>query len=117
MPDDWEYQYNLQPQINDADDDNDGDGMTNFEEYLAGTSPIDATSVLRLEITNNNGAISLKFHAQPNKSYTVQFQSTLGGAWQSLSHIDAQPNLQYIVIPVPPSGGSRFYQLRSPRVP
>lgn len=40
MPDSWEDLYpGLDPLVNDADGDLDHDGVTNYEEYLAGTSP------------------------------------------------------------------------------
>ena len=40
MPDEWEEKYNLDPEDpTDADDDLDGDGLTNLKEYEAGTNP------------------------------------------------------------------------------
>ncbi len=41
MPDSFEIQYGLNPNDpNDASAHNDGDGLTNLEEYLAGTNPL-----------------------------------------------------------------------------
>jgi hypothetical protein len=39
LPDDWEIAHGLNPGSNDADLDSDGDGLTNWEEYLRGTDP------------------------------------------------------------------------------
>ena len=40
IPDDWEYEYNLDPtDPSNAGEDPDGDGMTNKEEWEAGTDP------------------------------------------------------------------------------
>ena len=40
MPDEWEIKYGLDPFNNqDANKDNDGDGLTNLEEYKLGTDP------------------------------------------------------------------------------
>ena len=39
MPDDWEMRYGLNPWVNDANFDYDGDGLTNLEEYERGTDP------------------------------------------------------------------------------
>ena len=44
MPDEWERQYNLNALIDDAQDDDDGDGWNNITEYLKGTIPNDAGS-------------------------------------------------------------------------
>jgi parallel beta-helix repeat protein len=45
MPDEWEEQYGLDPYVNDADEDADGDGYSNLEEYRRRTIPNDAQSV------------------------------------------------------------------------
>ncbi|MGD9036657.1 MAG: DUF2341 domain-containing protein, partial [Syntrophobacterales bacterium] len=39
LPDDWEIAHGLNPGFNDANLDSDGDGLTNWEEYLRGTDP------------------------------------------------------------------------------
>jgi hypothetical protein len=44
MPDDWEISYGLNPWVNDADIDSDGDGLTNLEEYERGTDPFNPDS-------------------------------------------------------------------------
>jgi hypothetical protein len=44
MADGWEVQYGLNPLVKDASGDKDGDGYTNIQEYIAGTSPADPTS-------------------------------------------------------------------------
>ncbi|UCE36896.1 MAG: tandem-95 repeat protein [Thermoplasmata archaeon] len=39
MPDDWELANDLNPLVDDSQDDNDNDGLTNLEEYEAGSDP------------------------------------------------------------------------------
>jgi hypothetical protein len=39
MPDGWEYQYELNPLLDDANGDADSDGLSNLEEYMHGCSP------------------------------------------------------------------------------
>ena len=39
MPDAWESQHRLDPLVDDAAEDSDGDGNNNLNEYLAGTDP------------------------------------------------------------------------------
>ncbi len=38
LPDDWEVAHGLNPLLNDASDDPDGDGLTNLQEYNGGTN-------------------------------------------------------------------------------
>ena len=44
MPDDWESAFGLNPNLNDADLDYDGDGLTNLQEYLRRTDPFNPDS-------------------------------------------------------------------------
>jgi hypothetical protein len=39
ISDEWELQYNLNPYVNDAAEDADGDGYSNTQEYRSGTDP------------------------------------------------------------------------------
>lgn len=76
LPDDWERAYlldNVQftdiSQINPGDDP-DGDGLTNFQEFLAGTNPFDPSSLVEFEIVNKrNGYVQLSFPAERGRSY------------------------------------------------
>ncbi len=40
MPDTWELQYGFDPLKDDASDDRDADGLSNLDEYYAGTDPV-----------------------------------------------------------------------------
>jgi fibronectin type 3 domain-containing protein len=42
MPDAWETTYGLSPSVNDASGDSDNDGVSNLNEYLAGSNPTSA---------------------------------------------------------------------------
>lgn len=42
MPDVWETTYGLNPSVNDASGDSDNDGVSNLNEYLAGSNPTSA---------------------------------------------------------------------------
>ena len=44
MPSWWESLYSLNPRVNDGADDPDGDGWSNYAEYLAGTDPRQGSS-------------------------------------------------------------------------
>ncbi|MGN6387139.1 MAG: lamin tail domain-containing protein, partial [Verrucomicrobiota bacterium] len=70
MLDNWEIAHGLNPKINDAAADLDGDGFINFAEYLAGTDPADATDSLRLGSTlSTPNQVTLNFVARAMRSY------------------------------------------------
>jgi alpha-tubulin suppressor-like RCC1 family protein len=46
MSDDWEVAHGLNPLVNDAYDDPDADGLTNYQEYLAVSDPQSGTMVV-----------------------------------------------------------------------
>jgi Tol biopolymer transport system component len=72
-----------------ANDDADGDGMTNYEEFLAGTDPSDADSALTIQITTtavSQTQVVLSWPAQAGKNYRVQFRDDVAaGDWQNLT--------------------------------
>jgi thrombospondin type 3 repeat protein len=51
MPDDYEIANRLDPLVVDANDDLDGDGFTNHEEFLAGTDPNDVNNAPSAPVT------------------------------------------------------------------
>ena len=56
IPNGWEQQYGLDPfDPSDAVRDDDGDGFSNLQEYLAGTNPKDVNSRLRILAINPQG--------------------------------------------------------------
>ncbi len=70
-----------------ATDDADGDGMSNLQEYLAGTDPLGAPSVLRVTaITRNaSGNHMVMWSSVAGKSYQVLAATTPGGPFVALS--------------------------------
>jgi hypothetical protein len=54
LPGDWEALHGLNPSVNDAAVDSDGDGWTNWQEYQAGTDPASAP-VLAAVVTRPSG--------------------------------------------------------------
>jgi hypothetical protein len=77
LPDAWEQQLiatyggtlaSIRP-----NDDSDGDGLTNLQEYLAGTYAFDPSDGFALAITGvNAGASALEFLALRGRNYTIQ---------------------------------------------
>ena len=118
MPDAWEIAYGLNPNDpTDADLDADGDGMSNLQEYLAGTNPRDASSNLRVTATINAARIELRFTAEAGKSYTLQYCNSLGAVWQKFADVAAQASPQLMVVPDSHRLAHRFYRVVSPMTP
>jgi hypothetical protein len=87
LPVDWELMYFGRTGV-DPFADPDGDGMSNFAEYLAGTNPNDGASGLRITELALSGDILVKWTSAPYKSYAVQRSSNL-----SVGFADIQVNL------------------------
>jgi hypothetical protein len=63
--------------------DSDGDGVSNKNEFLAGTDPTDANSVLRMRLQHTAQGLFLNWNSQPGLMYQVQVSTDLGG-WVNL---------------------------------
>ncbi len=118
--DPWEAQYGFNTNsLADGDLDFDGDGMSNRDEYRAGTDPTDPLSVLKLA-RSLNGTL-LQFVAQSNLSYSVQYRTNLTDApWTSVTNVGGQINTVRTVqvsAPNPPPEQMRFYRVVTPLVP
>jgi hypothetical protein len=127
IQDSWELAHGLDPnQPADAALDSDGDGRDNLEEFLAGTDPRDPASRFVLDVTAVSGASGsyhLRFTAQPDKGYSIQYRDDLTGeTWQNLpgSRIDPQRGGNPRPVEVtdsPPAGNRRFYRAVTPSQP
>jgi len=81
IPDSWRLLWfgSVSNALSAANADPDGDGASNWEEYVAGTNPLDATSVFQLL---PGGSSTLQWPSVVNKSYTIQSSSSLSpGNW------------------------------------
>jgi CotH kinase protein/Lamin Tail Domain/Immunoglobulin domain/Bacterial TSP3 repeat len=124
MPDEWETGFGLNP--DDATDghlDADGDGLTNAEEYEAGTDPIDPQSFLRIESLaadfESTGTVTIEFQAVTNRTYSLQYRdSLLPGLWTKLTDVAAAPTNRLVQATDEPSlvVPKRFYRLVTPRL-
>jgi hypothetical protein len=120
MADAWETLYGFD--TNNAADgglDSDGDGMSNRNEYGAGTNPTNTASVLKLQMAPAGDATALSFLAISNRTYTVEWNTQVSeGTWNRLQDVLAQP-LDRIesVIDTNANGARRLYRAVTPRRP
>lgn len=97
-------------------DDFDGDGISNLDEYLAGTYAFDPADGFVLALTGvHNGASTMKFLAIRNRTYTVETSANLAqwaparfrilGGTNALMDNYLAPDVRLIEIEVPSTGG------------
>ncbi|MBI5388511.1 MAG: lamin tail domain-containing protein [Verrucomicrobia bacterium] len=125
IPDSWMQQYFGHPtgQAGDnslANQDADGDGLTNGQEFQAGSNPRDPNSGLRL-VAAPVGAdrTVIRFDGVARKSYTLLFSDALPPAWDRL--LDVGPletsGPIWVTNQLPVGVTQRFYRLVTPRAP
>ncbi len=80
LPDDWEAKHALSAQSADGADgaggDPDGDGASNLAEYVAGTNPRDAASVLRV-VALTNGGRQITWQSVAGRRYQLRASTNL----------------------------------------
>ncbi len=114
----------LDPAISGPDADPDGDGLSNAEEYTAGTVPTDPASVLAVEglalETGGDGNLRVAFTARAGRGYTLEARDGIDGAtWQRLIDVPAvlvDQEVQ-VVVPGPVGVEPRFYRVVTPIQP
>jgi YVTN family beta-propeller protein len=123
LPDEWEAAHELDTNnAADAGLDLDRDGLTNGQEYRAGTDPRDPQSFFRVEsilFAAEDAAIVIQFNAVSNRTYTLQYQSSLTGhAWTKRADFVALPANRLVSITNAISeSAARFYRLITPQTP
>ena len=83
LPDEWELANGLDPLdptgLNGPLGDPDGDGMTNWQEYQAGTDPRNSQDALRFDLIScSNQLCLLQFNTRTGRTYAVERLNALG---------------------------------------
>jgi Astacin (Peptidase family M12A)/Right handed beta helix region/Periplasmic copper-binding protein (NosD) len=113
MPSAYETANGLNPALNDAGNDNDQDGFSNLDEYLAGTDPQDANDVPRAEsISLAGNTATVVFRTVAGKFYQIEESTTLAaGAWRIVVPLQ-QATGPTTSVNLPRSGTKKFYRAR-----
>jgi hypothetical protein len=98
----------------DPNADPDGDGMTNYQEYLAGTNPLDKTSALAIYDIRPDprGGIVISWQSAANKTYSVLRSTNLDKAFAPLrTGIAASPSTTEFYDATAVGPGDYFYRI------
>ena len=125
IPDVWEIANGLNPNDpSDAAQDADSDGLTNWQEYLAGTDPHNPQSYLKIDtILKTSASIEavIRFFAASNRTYTVQSRALVDhGQWSRVADVMAAASNRTVQVTdtaARPDDPQRFYRLVTPRLP
>ncbi len=115
LPDGWEYDKSGNSTGVVASADQDGDGYTGEQEWVADTNPFDGNSYFRMGPYTN--ATSLIFTSSTNREYKVEFRLDLADTnetWQvepGLDWFTGSPSQTVSTVTAPDS--NRFYRVRA----
>lgn len=118
LPDEWELAHGLDPTsasgVNGAAGDPDGDSVSNWQEYVAGTDPMNPTDFLRFDsVTMDAGYCSFRFNRQAGRVYTIERTegSDPSGPWTlAIGNISGSGAYTFLVQPSPEPC---FYRLKA----
>jgi len=126
MSEEWVRLYNLDSNpLGGAQQDADGDGVINYNEYVANTSPIDVSDyfhILTVAYETTGTVVDIEFPAKPLREYFIDYRndSLLENTWTqaTMSAITVPSAQTYIwqddgsaTAPTPVNTTSRFYKI------
>lgn len=116
MSDVWEVAYGFPTNsVGNASLDPDGDGLSNQQEFLAGTDPTRRESRLRLDGRWLGSELELSFLAVSNRPYWLQYRDVTGEAtWNVLTNLASRPTNRVARVIDPALAPGRFYRLLIP---
>jgi hypothetical protein len=112
MTDFYENANGLNPFVNDAAGDLDHDGMSNYDEFIAGTAANNANSVLRVTRANLVGTASqITWLSIAGKTYQIYSSTNVVGPYTFFSTVPSAGTGETST-PITNSAGQRFFRIR-----
>jgi hypothetical protein len=108
IPDEWQRD-NWGKVWPSASADSDGDGASNLAEFLAGTDPTNAGSVLKMEISPREQGVYLQWPTTPGNYYQVQITSNFV-TWSDIGTPRFAPSTSDAV-PMESTGTTQYYRV------
>jgi type VI secretion system Hcp family effector len=114
MPNAYESANGLNPDLNDANGDLDGDGLTNYQEFLAGTQPNNFNSVFRVTRANlASGQVRITWNSVAGKTYTISAANQINGPYTPVRNVPSTGTGETFS-EFPPSLSHQFYRVSTP---
>jgi hypothetical protein len=112
IPDWWVLAHGFDPQMDIADLDTDGDGVSNRIEYLSGTDPQNAASFPKMALfRHSNGTVRINFNALSDQQYTLERATHLApGDWTPVLNGVSGGGTQSVQDD--PANDSAFYRIK-----
>lgn len=115
LPDDWEEAYGLDPNRgSDSAQDLDHDGMTNWQEFQAGTNPRDPLSRLVLRVEPRDGpVVRIAFSSTLGREYLLESSLTVHGSeWSTLPEFISGTGYE-VVVELPVRNDTAYFRVRA----
>jgi hypothetical protein len=115
MSDGFENTYFTSPFAGIATDDTDGDGQNNLAESIAGTSPLDPSSALRIIniVRQPSGNVDITWTSVATRQYIVHATTNLTGtAFTPLPGTNTATGATHTYTDIVPSPSSKFYKVQ-----
>ena len=110
IPDSWKSAYG----VTDANADSDGDGESNYAEYMAGTDPTNKTSVFAINVQQIPGSsnVVFKWSSVQYHFYAVQAATNLVSSWSTLTSNNIATPPQNVYTGTYKQAVTTFYRIR-----
>jgi hypothetical protein len=115
--DEWKLHFfgSLTNSLAGDDVDADGDGVPNWQEYLAGTDPTNPLSVFQFGgaglSTNGVNSVALSWLTAPGKTYILETIPALGGGSWAAINTNTGDGYTYQFIQTKYNDNARFYRI------